>query len=171
MFQILHSTALLFDKNITEEELLNNPIKSAKIAAKYIKQLIKTEKNKDNTLTDDELIKIAITKYNWGLSARFNSKNKTDIFKTIYLIYKELIYIKSRSKESIDSIIELIIETEKKFFNIDRLEKWKSNFRILEHKNPTKEDINNWIDRYIEKILKQQAHYPIQFNAIKNVIS
>ena len=168
-FQILLSTAKSIDKSITEKDL-HDPIKSAKIAAKYIKILIEKEKNNNPNLDEINIIKKAITKYNWNFSSRLLESKRTNIDKTIFELFKNLNWIKTKinNYKSIDEIKEKLKYIHKKYFK-PKKNKNSFHFWILEEKEITKEKIVNWINRYIKQILKQQSMYPIQFNAIKKV--
>lgn len=174
-FQILLKTAKWVFPSTTTEDL-HNPIKSAKIAAKYLKKLIIEIKSKNPKYNDEQLISDAITKYNWWLIRNFKEIHKKNIKKTLYDIYKELFYIKSNlfnnSKsqyKNINNIIKILKNVRNKFFSKKSIENWKKHFWIFEYNNPTKKDISEWIERYLTKIIIQQDMYSIQFNAINKL--
>ena len=177
-FQILLSTA----KNVipwTAEKDLHDPIKSAKIAAKYIKILITNEKEKNPDLDENNIIQKAITKYNWNFSSRLLDSKKKDISKTIYELFKDLNWIKTLINKK-DSKTNTIKQIKDKLDQVhDKYYKhswdwnwtfsWTSHFWILEKNTISKQSVVKWINNYLKSILKQQDMYPIQFNAINKL--
>jgi len=163
-FQILLSTARKYDKNITVKQLQYNPIKSADISSRYLRDIIKNEVK--YWKTDQEKIATALTIYNWNFIKRFKDKYRMNFQKTLYLLYKELSFI-YHLNISWKEKIKKLKNTHRKFMNTNY--KWKSHFWILEKHTSNKIIINKWIKNYLNIILRQQTMYPIQFNAFKKV--
>lgn len=67
------------------EKILQDPIFSAKTAAKYLRELIKDEKSKDWSKKPDDIILKAILKYNWSFSNRLNSVSDIEFHVSIWL--------------------------------------------------------------------------------------
>ncbi len=180
-FQILLSTANKVDDNTYTIEDLHNPITSAQISAKYLKQIITKIKkeNPNKNFSDKKLLEIAITRYNWNWSTRlkesFKEKNNNDSIKLIYLVFKELNFIKAMVKKwDLKKIKTKLQETHDKFFKKHKnIKSWETHFSILDDinkwKNVTKKEIKNWIEKYTNEILKQQLMYPYQLEAIKEL--
>lgn len=183
-FQIIPETGKGF--GMEKEDDLKDPIKSAEIAAKYLRILLLKHLSKDINST----IRKALTEYNWWFWKRL--KDKTNTKGTILEIWERLLECKANINKEGKTVKELISELKgihseyyiekdtkkesdtKKEDKLDTKKEDKSdtNFFILDnyHKNPsaiTKEDISKWIDWYITDILKQQYLYPEQFDAVK----
>ncbi len=172
-FQILYGMARKYWAEKKSD--LNDFEKSANIAARYIKDLIEKIKQEHPNFSERKVIERVITRYNWNFSDRLSKRHKENITKTIYGIFKELNFIRSKKDWSVAKKIEKLKEVEQKFFIRPRdrrwSQKWSHHFGILDkvkRGEVTSENITNWITRYIKTILMQQNKYARQyFAAIK----
>lgn len=161
-FQLLPWVAKDFWMKNTND--LKDPIKSAKIAAKYLKYLL-WESNWD--------LREALLKYNWWFTNRLLDKNVENAKNNIIEISNRLLYCKSiikNEKVSVEELITRITNIHTKYFDPKTIRDWKYHFRILDDndkKRVSKDDIEKWIDKYIMDTLKQQYFYPEQFEAVK----
>lgn len=129
-FQILPTTAEgHWMKNISD---LNDPIKSAKIAANYLLYLYK----KADWNSIDEKIYNSILEYNWGWSKRLQEHKKENINNTILEVSKWLnwcnVKLRSWKWTVIETINSINYKVHNKNFNASKEIKWEYHFWILD---------------------------------------
>lgn len=149
------------------EKILQDPIFSAKTAAKYLRELIKEEKNKNGSKDVDDIILRAILKYNWSFSNRLNPVSDIESHVSIWLdeLEKKIISkdVKSNNPKSInpqdketleplevkkiiDDLAILLDNRKKRLLSKDvSIKDWMEEIRIIHNIFFNSEKAKNWI--------------------------
>ncbi len=148
------------------ETILLDPEKSAVIAAYHLRDDMLNLKNSYPEISDDELIINAVRKYNGWWISKLKPEYYEDTTESFSLIVDWLLAAKNTT--NIDVLRQKLWGIQNTYFNNHTFPPLDTN-KAGNYTNIAQ--IHDWIDRYLNKIVKQQYMYAPQFIAASNILN
>lgn len=160
--------------NIVEQDLYD-PLTSTKLAARYLNQVIENLKSDFWDLDEEQIVIMALREYNGAWSSRLKPEYRIDTFQTVLDIYLLLDLMeavfedpKMTESEKYQQMMQYIANIETTYFDGH----WLTEF-IQESEFDTSEELYEWSQNYMKKIVLQQLMYPYQvmwaYRAYQNI--